>query len=511
MAAQSGKNPLTASSPVEAVKGEHASLLLIMKGLRDQPVSGRLLRGLAPYLDEQGAHHVVLLTERRRREPWSDSEDVVVYQEVIHWARGEGGGVYRGATWKGRSLSRDELIPAFQRDPLGVVDWAARRAQAAVISTAEPIGLVPCIVPKPWGRELWYTGIEKRGRASVRSATGETDLPYALGMFPVPIVGEDERPPVLLKALEPAPEAIVGDLYLEVHDKKWEVYVVLDVDRAAWPDGVGRLRAGLAPAAVERYRTQAGGGWEAALSRDLLAALRDYEQVRRRLDALQDAALQQLGLDPAQGIPLDRRDGVVRQMPSALRSEERARREAVEAFLGHLEMPPGAVACLHPGVLHSLQHGVKVIEFQTPTYERLIAMFAQKVLTQAHWDSEQAVARMEKGPFNQPPLQVLERNDGLMVERVVDFPEFEVRRITVPPGATHASVTQGEGAYQLLIGVDGAGEITLPDGRTWALKKEAAYLLPATLGAFAVRALDGAPLQWLVASPHPPARPAYPA
>jgi len=76
MGVQSGKPLLPASSPLEAAKGEHDSLLLIMSGLRENPVSGRLLRGLSPYLDEQGARHVVLLTERRRREPWSDSEEV---------------------------------------------------------------------------------------------------------------------------------------------------------------------------------------------------------------------------------------------------------------------------------------------------------------------------------------------------------------------------------------------------------------------------------------------------
>ncbi len=501
MAGPSGKLPLPASSPLEAVKGEHESLLLLMRGLRDQPVSGRLLRGLVPYLDEQGASHVILLTERRRREPWSDAEAVVPYQEVVHWARGANGGVYRGAAWKGHTLSRDEIIPAFELDPFGVVDWAARRAQAAVVSTAEPLALEPCIVPKPWGREVWYTGIEKRGRATVRSPTGETELPYALGMFPVPIIGEDERPPVLLKALEPAPQPVIGDLYLEVHDKKWEVYVVLDVDRTAWPEGRGRLRAGLAPAAIGRYRAQAGSGWEDALGRDLVAALQAYEQVRREIDALQDAALRQLGLDPAQGVPLERQEDVARPVPPALRQAERERRAAVEAFLGSVDMPPGAVACLRPGVLHSLQHGVKVIEFQTPTYERLIAMFAQKVLTQSHWDSERAVARMDKAVFTQPPLEVVERTDGAVLERVVDFPEFTVLRLTLQPGVLHSTATAGNGAYQLLIGIGGTGELALPDGRAWPMERETAYLLPATLGRFMVRPKEQSPLTLLITLP----------
>lgn len=501
MAVQSRKTAFSASPPTEAFKGAQGALLLIMTGLRDQPVSSRLLRGLAPYLDQQDATDVVLLTERRRREPWSTRDEVVPYQEVVHWARGANGGVYRGAAWKGHTLTRDEILPAFEREPLGVVDWAARRAQAAVVSTAEPIALAPCIVPKPWGREIWYTGIEARGRARVRSDTGETELPYALGMFPVPIVGEDERPPVLLKALDPLPQEVVGDLYLEVHREKWEVYVVLDVDRSAWPDGVGRLRAGLAPAMVARYRAAAPEAWQERIAADLAAAFKRYEDVRRRIDALNDAALRERGRDPAQGVPPHLREELARRVPEALRAEEAQRRREAEAFLGHLDMPEGAVACLRPGVLHSLQHGVKVIEFQTPTYERLIAMFAQKVLTQSHWDIDDAVALMEKDVFHQPPLRVVLQTDAARVERIVDFPEFAVERLTLQAGAEHPAATAG-GTYQILIGVRGTGTVTVPGGKSWELRKESAFLLPATLGAFTFQAHPRTALEVLIAQPN---------
>ncbi|HEX7927042.1 MAG TPA: hypothetical protein VF678_05575 [bacterium] len=501
MAVPSGKHSVTASSPTEAIKGDHQSLLMIMTGLGDKPASGRLLRGLTPYLDEQGAEHVILLTERRRREPWSASEEVVLYQEVVHWARNADGGVYRGTAWKGHTLSREEILPAFELDPLGVVDWAARRAQAAVVSTAEPMPLSPCIVPKPWGREIWYTGIEARGRAGVRTQTGESELPYALGMFPVPTIGEDEKPPVLLKALDPLPQAVIGDLYLEVHNEKWEVYVVMDVDRTAWADGIGRLRAGLAPEIVRRYRAKMPSGWEAQIGKDLTAAIKSYEDVRRRIDMLNDQTLQSLGADPKQGTPSEHRAAVAAAIPSALQKEEVQRRAAVESFLGHMDMPVGAVACLRPGVLHSLQHGVKVIEFQTPTYERLIAMFAQKVLTQPHWDVDAAVARMEKDTFTQPPLDVLQRTETSLLERVVTFPEFTVTRLTLQPGAAHETATAGNGAYQLLVGVKGGGAVRSPDGRSWALKSDLAYLIPATLGRFSITATGSEPLVLLVTTP----------
>jgi hypothetical protein len=478
--------------------------LLFMTGLGEQPVSGRLLQGLTPYLDERGAAHAVLLAERTRVEPWGDPARKVPYQEVLHWARGGAGGVYRGASWPGHGLTREELTEAFQRDPLAAVDWAARRARAAVVSTAEPLRLAPCLIPKPWGREVWYTGIERRGRAKVASATGETELPYAIGMFPAPIVGEDERPPVLLKALEPHPGESAGDLYLEVHREKWEVYVVLDVDRTAWPDGVGRLRAGLDSALLERYRARHGAAWEQAVGEDLLAAIRAYEPVRRRIDALLDDALRARGLDPAAGVPAALFDVVASALPAPLRQEERTLRLAVEAFLGNVPMGPGDVACLAPGVLHSLQHGVKVIEFQTPTYERLIAMFTQKVLTQPHWDTGEAIARMDKAAYTRTAPEPVHSAAGLTVERIVNFPGFQVFRHRLAPGATHPAAHR-DGAYRVLIGIGGTGELMLPGGKTFELARETAYLLPAALGDYSVRAGAVGELTWLVTAPNVPA------
>ena len=97
MAAPTLKSGLTATPPTFALKGAHNSLFMVMNRLGANPASGRLLRGLTPYLDEQGASHVFLFTERRRREPWgADPEQRVTYQELVHWARAPDGGVYHG-------------------------------------------------------------------------------------------------------------------------------------------------------------------------------------------------------------------------------------------------------------------------------------------------------------------------------------------------------------------------------------------------------------------------------
>lgn len=473
---------------MEAIRSPSGALLLVMQDLPETPAAGRLLLGLTPYLDGEQVREAVLYTGRHRREPWSGSDASIPYWELVHWARGADGGTFRGTTWKDPGIAYDEVVAAFQAQGTAVVDWAARRAGAAVVSNREPLALAPCRVDKPWGREVWYTGIEQRGRSLVRSETGQTELPYALGMFPAPLIGEQERPPVLLKALEPLPQAVLGDLYLEVHRQKWEVYVVLEVDRDAWPDGVGRLRAGLSADAIALYRARHGAAWQPALADGLLAAIRAYEAVRRRVDGVFDAALAARRLDPAEGVPAALHGELSAQLPTELREDERRLRAAVEAFLGAVPMPEGAVACLPPGVLHSLQHGVKVIEFQTPTYERLIAMFAQKVLTQGHWDSEAAVSRMEKAVYTPPPPEPLEHKPGWSLERIVHFPEFQVLRLALSPAAARP-FTASEGApYRLLMGVMGRGMLEVPGRGTTAIGKETALLVPATLAGFTLRA-----------------------
>jgi hypothetical protein len=502
MAAPSAKSGLSATPPAFAVWGAHDSMLLEMTGLGVSPASGRLLRGLTPYLEEQGAKHVFLLTERRRREPWSAEPDKLVrYQEIVHWDRGPDGGTYRGVCTQSTPLSRDEVLQAFEYEPLSLIEWAARRMEAAVVSNREPMRLEVCYVPKPWGREGWLTGIEKRGVSRVRSATGATALPYALGMFPVPISGEKQEPPILVKTLEPLPQPVYGDLYLEVHREKWETYVVLDVNREAWPEGVGRLRAGLDAEVMDTYRARDGSLWERRLADDLSQAIRDYEQVRRRIDERLDVALRERGENPQEPVPPDRHRELLADVPADLRAEEEQRREAVERFVGRVPLHPGSVVTLPPGVLHSLQHGVKVIEFQTPTYERLIAMFAQKVLTQPHWDVQDAIALMEKAPYEAPTPEVLTREEGLSVQRIVDFPQFAVDRVALEMNRTLQTSTEGHNQYQLLVVTQGKGELVLPEGRTLPLDPEAAYLLPATLGNHAITAVAAQGVTYLKCTP----------
>ena len=88
------------------------------------------------------------------------------------------------------------------------------------MATDSPCALRPVTVPKPWGREVWYSGVEARGESGVCTTAGVEPLSQYLGER-----GRTE-PVILLKALQ----ATTGDLYLEVHETKSEVYVVDRID-----------------------------------------------------------------------------------------------------------------------------------------------------------------------------------------------------------------------------------------------------------------------------------------
>ncbi len=502
MATSSGFPTLTATPPADTVHGPDGSLFMTMTGLGPEPATGRLLRGLEPYLDEQNAEHVFLLVERKRKEEWRGPGQAVRYQELVHWQRGEAGGTYRGVCARENGLEHSGLTERFRAEPLGLIDWAAEHMRAAVVSSTAPLRLDTRYVEKPWGRECWYTGIEKRGVSCVESATGKTELPYALGMFPLPLMGEAGPAPILLKTLEPRPEPVLGDLYLEVHEEKWETYLVLEVDPKAWPDGTGCLRAGLDKRVWAKYRKRYGSRAEQALARELGEKIGAYEKVRREIDALVDEALAERGHGSTEIPPASLLKQIHKALPAKLKTSEARLRAEAESFIGRHPMKVGDVACLPPGVLHSLQHGVKVVEFQTPTYERLIAMFAQKVVTQPHWDTEQALALMEKAPYTPPATEPLEsRQRGVHRDRVVDFPQFQVLRTHLGRGVEEKFESGGERTYRLLFTASGRGRLLLPDGSATPLAPGDACLLPAVLGEFTIEAGKKEGLTYLTARP----------
>lgn len=305
----------------------------------------------------------------------------------------------------------------------------AARVDGQLLNLADPLALGTQTIPKPWGQEIWYTGIEARG---VCTAAGVA-LPVLLDINRLLGIGGSETP-VLLKILDPLPEEVRGDLYFELHLEKREVYVVTHVDPQAWPGGVGKIRWGFCEEKIADYPS------EQAFKRAYLDVVSDYRAVRNQLDRAPES-----------------NDPDILEKEATLRTE-------METFTATRDLQVGDVVHVHPLFPHSLQHGVRVIEFQTPHYERLILSFAQKVLTQDHWDTERAMERVSLRP---PPV---EDSD----EVIADFAEFRVTRIEIASKEARSIAIQD---YAIVIGVNGCASVN-----NQALEPEHAFYLTSLAG-----------------------------
>ena len=271
-----------------------------------------------------------------------------------------------------------------------------------------PLQLQPELIAKPWGREIWYTAAERRGICHFASGAARVPIPWLQPVLPAEAVGLPGEPLLLLKILEPRAEHVLGDLYFELHETKRELYVVTHIDRQAWPDGVGYVRYGFDPQEIAHYPDHE------QFRLDYLAAVTAYEAERRSIDAL-----------AGQGLAAD----------AARRDREMQLRERMDRFTALRPLRVGDVVQIPLLLPHALQHGVRVVEFQTASYERKILSFAQQVLTQDHWDTAAAVARMRLLPPDDVPGEAFSIAEGVSAEQIADFPDFEVQRLTIQPGS----------------------------------------------------------------------------
>lgn len=316
----------------------------------------------------------------------------------------------------------------------------SRMLETPLLDPDAPLSLQPAVIAKPWGRELWYTGIEARGVSRVGGAAREEGipLPWLLAALPGRYGARDSRqlpgdpvrirPPVLVKILDPHSDPQLGDLYFELHEHKQEVYLVTGVDPDAWPEGRGAIRMGFDPALVRQLG-------DAGVRRAFAAAVAAYEPVRRRIDALLDARRGRAGIEGDATLPPATQRAWLAELPQPLLAEERRCRRAVETLTALEPLAPGDLVRIPLRVPHALQHGVKVVEFQTPVYERSILYFGQKVLTQDHWDTQDAVARMRLRPPPPEPPRLLEASPGVRAERVAGFAGSRVLRVRLRAGA----------------------------------------------------------------------------
>ena len=152
-------------------------------------------------------------------------------------------------------------------------DLLASSLNQRPINLNAPLALNPVYIPKPWGQEIWFSGIEERGVSSCQGVP----IAWLLDLFGRHLGCNSA--PLLLKILDPLPEENVGDLYFELHKKKVEVYVVTHVDNDAWPNGVGRIRYGFDQSMLAQYESQSD------FLADYRQAVSDYEEIRRAIDS----------------------------------------------------------------------------------------------------------------------------------------------------------------------------------------------------------------------------------
>lgn len=361
---------------------------------------------------------------------------------------------------------------------VGTLPDLAAAVGAPMVPLRGPWRLEPVHIAKPWGQEIWFTGIEKRGQSRVGDGRHSVPLPWLLALGADQLLMPGVTEPALLKILDPLPEEVFGDLYFELHEEKREVYVVTHVNRRAWPDGRGGIRFGFDQDVRRRY------GSDEDFRQAFHQAVVRYERVRRSIDHHGDQQRRAEGVADNEPVAAATLKRWLTTVPGELLAEEVVAREAMNHFTHMLPLAVGDVVkvpCLTP---HALQHGVRTVEFQTPVYERKILSFAQKVLTQDHWDTAAAVELMGLEAGRLEPLAVVFEEDDVCLQQVVQFSDFEVLRLTLAAGARW--VLGDPSRYKLLMVVDGRPAI---DGA--ACRPEDALLVPAGGDDLVVEALGG--------------------
>ncbi len=342
------------------------------------------------------------------------------------------------------------------------LDEIAVRWQLPVVDPSAPLHLSPEYIAKPWGREIWFTGIEERAVCAVQTATGCCPLPWLIAALPQSLSGFNDRDPVLLKILDPSPEPIIGDLYFELHEVKQEVYVITAIDPSAWPDGQGGIRIGFDPAKRARYAS------DEAFKQAYQASVERYYEVRTMIDRQLDQHL----ADQADVATVQRAEVAQRVVPVELQEAEARLRAEMESYTAMYPLSVGDVVVIPRCLPHSLQHGVRAVEFQTPVYERKIVSFAQKVLTQSHWDTQEALEVSRIEDYSPPSMPEL-FHGAVRTQKIVDFDSFQAFRCDLPAGERFQLTTDG-GRYLLLMLVGGSARCGQLE-----LQPEQAVLLPA--------------------------------
>ncbi|GAB1268413.1 hypothetical protein NBRC116493_16660 [Aurantivibrio infirmus] len=318
----------------------------------------------------------------------------------------------------------------------------------ACLNLNRPLRLDVVKISKPWGQEIWYTGIEERGQSSVVDEFGNSlPLPWLFSLASETLLARHKNL-ILLKILDPLPEPVFGDLYFELHEEKREVYVVTNVDAQAWPNGKGGIRFGFDQVKRRSYAN------DEAFKAGYVSSVNEYRVVREAIDAQIDGIKQKNNIALDAPLNCDTLKSWLAEISAELREDEKVLREEMESFIHVAPLSVGDVVKVPHLTPHSLLHGVRTIEFQTPVYERKILSFAQKVLTQQHWDTEEAIKNVELDTKALASLTTKLESDSATIEEIVSFDDFIVDRITLKDDAVFNYVCDSSN-YHLVVGVSG--------------------------------------------------------
>ncbi len=456
----------------------HLDFLQNDADLKEIPDSGQLALQLLQEISAIEVAYIYLFVEKKRIEYWHETQKIVAYQELVEVTYSEyndqtPNAKICGCTWK-HQLTFEEVKKDIldQTQPLEVL---SQKQKTGIIEANQALRLDVLKIPKPWGHEGWYTGVEKRGVSQVFSGQGKVELPYALSLFKKQMLADFPEELLLLKTLNPVAEDVIVDLYLEIHEKKWEVYVVTEIDPVAWPTGVGNIKAGLDAEKISEYQKIYADDWQLKILADFQKAISEYETIRRTIDE--------------STLPI----------ADELTQQEKLLRTQAYDFVGNCPVKVGDIVTFSVYQMHALQHGIKVIEFQTQHYERLIVMFAQKVLTQNHWDTEAALKKMRPEKYVAPQPEILFEDVGFQMERFVDFPQFTVDRIFLDPN--HVWDTQLGQQYHLLIVVSGVAKFMSEDQQDQIIIPEESIFVPVSQMHYQKVCISNEPLICLRAIP----------
>ena len=205
-----------------------------------------------------------------------------------------------------------------------------------------------------------------------------------------------------------------------------------------------------------------------------LEAVTDYQRARNEIDNLLDTKKSEADFalsDPVAPAQLAR---WLSTLPDAILQQEAELKQAMYAFTELRSIRVGDVIQVKPLLPHSLQHGVRVVEFQTAHYERHILSFTQKVLTQKHWDTEIALEQAMVEIPEEIALSKVFTSEVCVVECVADFKQFKAFRIKLDQ---HASYTHDTTSYVLAMLISGSATVS-----EHSLTPEQALFLPASNG-----------------------------